>query len=73
MTMFSPGQSHYPRSHLAVEMFLEQGDVPFTSLRPNIFTPFMGIDYSEAAKTCQFKTLHGGATFAAIDPDDVGK
>lgn len=64
----------YARSHLAVEHFLEQGDIPFTSLRPNLFhNNAVGLDLASVAKTRQFKTMLHGASVASIDPADVGR
>jgi hypothetical protein len=34
--------SFYGRTHLAIEQFLEQGDIPFTSIRPHLFFNWLG-------------------------------
>ncbi|ELR22028.1 NmrAlike family protein [Acanthamoeba castellanii str. Neff] len=63
----------YARSHLAVECFLERGDIPFTCLRANLFHTSVGIDLDAVPKTNQFRTFLHGASVATIDPDDVGR
>ncbi len=63
----------YARAHLAVEYFLEHGDIPFTSLRANLFHNYVGVDWDSVPNTKQFKTLLGEASVATIDPADVGK
>ncbi len=63
----------YGRAHLAVEYFLEHGDIPFTSLRSNMFHNYLGVDWDSVPNTKKFKTLLGEASVAAIDPVDVGK
>lgn len=41
------GDRFYARSHLAVEYFLEHGDVPFTCIRANLFHNWVGVDFEE--------------------------
>jgi uncharacterized protein YbjT (DUF2867 family) len=63
---------YYGRTHLAVEKFLEDGDVPFTSLRPNLFFETLGGDYSAVVKTKSIGTTLQDADVAMIDSRDVG-
>jgi len=66
------GEPYYARSHLAVEFFLEHGDIPFTCLRANLFNNWL-INLGNVAETKQFKSLLEGASVAVVDPNDVGK
>jgi uncharacterized protein YbjT (DUF2867 family) len=67
-------EAFYPRSHLAVELFLERGDIPFTCLRANLFHNFVpGLDLDSARKTHQYRSILHGASVACIDPADVGR
>jgi uncharacterized protein YbjT (DUF2867 family) len=67
-------EAFYPRSHLAVELFLERGDIPFTCLRANLFHNFVpGLDLDSARKTHQYRSILNGASVACIDPADVGR
>eukprot|EP00026_Physarum_polycephalum_P013058 Phypoly_transcript_13421.p1 GENE.Phypoly_transcript_13421~~Phypoly_transcript_13421.p1 ORF type:complete len:287 (+),score=54.84 Phypoly_transcript_13421:158-1018(+) len=61
------------RSHLAVEFFLERGDVPWTSLRPNTFYTNTGVDFASVLTTKEFKFMHGKNGTAALDAQDVGE
>jgi len=65
------GEPYYARSHLAVEFFLEHGDIPFTCLRANLFSNWVvGLD--DILVTKQFKTMLNEGSVAAIDPNEVG-
>jgi len=63
---------HYARAHVGVEFFLEHGDIPFTSLRPNLFLNSIGADFASLPTAKAFKTLFQGANVAAIAASDVG-
>jgi len=63
---------YYARSHLAVEFFLEHGDIPFTCLRANLFFNWLGVDFESVPKTKQFRTALGSGSVASIDPADIG-
>jgi len=71
MDVYSP--VYYGRTHLAVELLLQQGDIPFTCLRPNLFTNFFGIDPTNILEYRKFKAVAGDGNVAIIDPADVGK
>eukprot|EP01112_Ceratiomyxa_fruticulosa_P015893 TRINITY_DN4748_c0_g1_i1.p1 TRINITY_DN4748_c0_g1~~TRINITY_DN4748_c0_g1_i1.p1 ORF type:complete len:276 (-),score=62.38 TRINITY_DN4748_c0_g1_i1:128-955(-) len=71
MTVY--GSPYYARNHLAVEFFLENGDIPFTCLRANLFCNWLGFDIESVAKTGQFKSVLGSSDIAVIDPHDIGK
>jgi len=62
----------YPRAHLAVEHFLDQGTIPFTTIRPALFYVFLGVNFAQVRETRTFRTLLGKASHPVIDPDDVG-
>lgn len=61
------------RSHQAIEFFLERGEVPWTSIRPNTFFFNLGVDYANITKTKEFKFLMGNKAVSAIDTQDVGE
>lgn len=72
MTFYSP--SFYGRSHIALEYFLEHGDIPFTSIRPPIFFPYLGVNINQLKneKEKSFKSVLGDYEVKAIDPADIG-
>eukprot|EP00026_Physarum_polycephalum_P011350 Phypoly_transcript_11568.p1 GENE.Phypoly_transcript_11568~~Phypoly_transcript_11568.p1 ORF type:complete len:291 (+),score=42.12 Phypoly_transcript_11568:185-1057(+) len=63
----------YARSHIAIEHILEQGNIPWTSIRANLFFNWVGVDWQEVKKTKKFSSAIGNAPAACIYPGDIGR
>eukprot|EP00026_Physarum_polycephalum_P007945 Phypoly_transcript_08018.p1 GENE.Phypoly_transcript_08018~~Phypoly_transcript_08018.p1 ORF type:complete len:291 (+),score=46.84 Phypoly_transcript_08018:549-1421(+) len=63
----------YGRAHVAIEHILEQGNIPWTSLRANLFFNSVGVDWQGVKNTKRFCTITGNAPAASIYPGDIGR
>lgn len=65
--------SFYGRTHIAVEHFLDLGDIPFTTLRPATFFNYLALDINSITQHKAFKSVVDKGEVAPIDAEDVAK